>query len=102
MAPALVGTVRKGLELAIGGGARYSHDGEARTEVSSWESLPATRRGVDTRPSARALQRGPIPVSEIGGGFVGALQKFEERLLRVFGAANRIIRKHEFAQGLIE
>lgn len=62
------------------------------------------RRGPDTRhlmsrsrPLAGPLQRRAVPASEGGGGFVGALEEFQQHLVGLGGGADRFVRQQEFA-----
>src|SRR3984885_6949386 len=50
----------------------------------------------------RAFQRIAVPLRGIGRGVIGALQKFEQCLIRPCGRAYRVIGQDEFAERFAE
>src|ERR1051325_1098575 len=67
--------------------------------MRSGEPSPPAEVG-QRRVGQSPLQRGAVPLREVGGGLIGGLQKIEKRGGGVGGLAYRVIRQDEFADFL--
>src|ERR1700730_5290277 len=70
-------------------------DGVARS-LDRWRGRRNAAAPV-SRISRSSLERGAVPLGEVGGGGVGALQEVEQQIGGRGGLANRLVGQDEFA-----
>src|SRR6202045_3383091 len=97
-----------------------SQGGRVKPTMSASRSVPTTVRLCETparqaasarrqlglphyaRPAECAFQRFAVPLRRIGRGLIGALQEFEQRLIRLRGRAHGVVGQDELAERLAE